>query len=1050
MAMSCHTCGAELRDGARFCDACGSPVAAMDSHAEYKQVTVLFADVVHSMDIAAAVGAERLREIMTELFNRSSRTVQRYGGTVDKFTGDGIMAVFGAPIALEDHALRACRAALDVQKDAKGLATEVEGRDHIALQLRVGLNSGQVIAGEIGSGPLAYTAVGEQVGMAQRMESVAAPGGVMISESTARLVENSAVLSERELVQIKGSQQPVSARCLLGIATDLRTDRAETTFVGREWEMGALSGLLDRAVNGNGCVVGVVGPAGIGKSRIVREITSRATNAGVEVFTAYCESHTTDLPFHAAAGLLRATTGSIGLDGAAARTRVRARFSGAADEDLVMLEDLLGIGDPADMLPQVYPDARRRRLAAMVNAAALARRTPTVYVIEDAHWIDGISESMLADFLSVVPRTRSLVLITYRPEYVGALAHAPRSQTIALEPLDDSQMSQLSTELLGRDRSVTGLADLVADRAAGNPFFAEEIVRDLTERDVLIGGRGCYLCVEPASEVNVPSTLQAVIAARIDRLDPAAKRTLNAAAVIGSRFGPDMLKLLEIDPVLEDLVHAELIDQIAFSPPAEYAFRHPLIRAVAYESQLKSDRAQVHRRLATAIEAAGSPDETATLIAEHLEAADDLRRAFDWHMRAGTWSTNRDISAAWMSWQRARQVADRMPDDDPERASMRIAARTLLCGISWRIGGSVADAGFEELRELCTATGDKTSLAIGMTGQVAALLVHARYREASRLGSESANLLEVINDPTLTVALLYAAYTAKLYTGEISEVLRLTQRVIDMAAGNPTKVNLFFGSPLAAATMLQAGARSSLGSPGCRADMERAVAMAKPFAPATRALVVFFRSSGGIVNGALLPTASDLTETAEVLALTERSGDDAALATAQFVRGLVLLNCEGPDRGGGLELLTKAREAAVDEHFTMAAEPAIDIQFASEKARCGDLDGAIDLVHAVVDDQLDKGEMMYHGAAVLALVEFLLDRGTQADLHQAEAAMDCLAAVPTEPGFVLNDLPLLRMRALLARARDDKTGYRESADRYREMAHACDFEGHIALADAMP
>ena len=190
----------------------------------------------------------------------------------------------------------------------------------------------------------------------------------------------------------------------------------------------------------------------------------------------------------------------------------------------------------------------------MVNATALARNTPTVYVIEDAHWIDGISESMLVDFLSVVPRTRSLVMITYRPEYVGALAHAPRSQTIALEPLDDSQMSQLSTELLGNDGSVTGLADLVAGRAAGNPFFAEEIVRDLTERDVLIGGRGCYLCVEPATDVNVPSTLQAVIAARIDRLDPAAKRTLNAAAVIGSQFSPETLGALEIEPVLGDLV----------------------------------------------------------------------------------------------------------------------------------------------------------------------------------------------------------------------------------------------------------------------------------------------------------------------------------------------------------------------------------------------------------------------------------------------------------------------------------------------------------------
>lgn len=660
MPKPCRSCGAEPREGARFCDACGSPLATADSYAEYKQVTVLFADVVRSMDIAAAVGAERMRELMGELLTRASAIIQRYGGTVDKFTGDGVMAVFGAPIALEDHALRACRAALDIQKDVRSLDDEVERRDHVTLQLRVGLNSGGVITGEIGSGPLTYTAIGEQVGIAQRMESVAPPGGVVVSESTARLVENRAVLGDPELVNIKGAQGPVSARRLLAMATGRRTDRMETTFVGREWEMGALCELLDRAVNGTGSVVGVVGPPGIGKSRIVREIVSRAMDAGVDVFTTYCESHTTDIPFHAAAGLIRSATGSSGLDGAAARAEVRARYSDADDEDLLILEDLLGIGDPDAVLPQIDPDARRRRLTAMVNAAVLARSTPTVYVIEDAHWIDGISESMLADFLAVVPRTRSLVIITYRPEYDGALAHAPRSQTITLEPLGDLQMTQLSTELLGNDRSVTGLADLVTDRAAGNPFFAEEIVRDLTERDVLIGGRGCYLCVEPASEVIVPSTLQAVIAARIDRLDPAAKRTLNAAAVIGSQFTPELLMALEIEPVVGELITTELIDQTAFGAKPEYAFRHPLIRAVAYESQLKSDRAQVHRRLAATIE---QQDYNATLIAEHLEVAGDLVSAYEWYMRAGAWLTNRDNAAAQLSWERARQVADELPAD---------------------------------------------------------------------------------------------------------------------------------------------------------------------------------------------------------------------------------------------------------------------------------------------------------------------------------------------------------------------------------------------------
>src|ERR1700693_1173021 len=216
-AFVCGSCGTEPPPNSKFCNECGTAVATATTPAEYKQVTVLFADVVHSMDIAATVGAERLREIMTDLANRCAAVVQHFGGTVDKFTADGIMAVCGAPVALEDHAVRACLAGLAIQEEAKQLAVEVQDRDGVDLQLRVGLNSGQVIAGEIGSGPFGYTTIGEQVGMAQRMESVAPPGGVMLSASTARLVDGVATLGEPELVQIKGANEPVPAQRLLGM-----------------------------------------------------------------------------------------------------------------------------------------------------------------------------------------------------------------------------------------------------------------------------------------------------------------------------------------------------------------------------------------------------------------------------------------------------------------------------------------------------------------------------------------------------------------------------------------------------------------------------------------------------------------------------------------------------------------------------------------------------------------------------------------------------------------------------------------------------------------
>src|SRR6516162_4018640 len=763
----CSSCGIELPQNAKFCLECGAAVSTAAKPAEYKQVTVLFADVVHSMDLAAAVGAERLREIMTELVNRATAVVQRYGGTVDKFTGDGIMAVFGAPVAMEDHAIRACLAALGVQEETKRLAVDVQGCDGVDLQVRVGLNSGQVIAGEIGSRSLGYTAVGEQVGMAQRMESVAPPGGVMLSASTARLVEGNATLGESELVQIKGVDAPMPAQRLLGMADGHRA-AAESNLVGRRWEMSTVEGLLERAIAGHGAVVGVVGPPGIGKSRLVREVAAIARRRNVEVFTTFCESHASDVPFRVVARLLRAALGVEGLNAVVARAQVRARVPDADPEDVALFDDLLGIADPDVALPKIDPDARRRRLTALVNGASLARHTATVYVIEDAHRIDEVSESMLAEFLTVIPQTPSLVLVTYRPEYEGALTRIHGARTIALAPLSDSETAALVSGLLGSDPSVGAVITMVTEKAAGNPFFAQEIVRDLAERGVLRGNRSAYESTADVGEVSVPATLQATIAARIDRLDPKAKRSLSAAAVVGSRFGADLLTELGAEPAVADLVTAQLIDQVSFTRQPEYVFHHPLIRTVAYESQLKSDRAELHRRVAAAIELRdpAAAEENAALIAEHLEAAGDLHAAYGWHMRAATWATNRDIGAARLSWERAETIADALSADDPNRTAMRIAPRTMLCGIAWRVHEHVVGERVNQLRQLCTAAGDKASLVIAMAGLVADHVSQDRLREASQLASEAWTLIESVGDPTLTVGLSLPLLYAKVESGE--------------------------------------------------------------------------------------------------------------------------------------------------------------------------------------------------------------------------------------------------------------------------------------------
>ena len=374
----------------------------------------------------------------------------------------------------------------------------------------------------------------------------------------------------------------------------------------------------------------------------------------------------------------------------------------------------------------------------------------------------------------------------------------------------DSETAALVSELLGPDPSVGRLGQTIAERAAGNPFFAEEMVRELAERGVLRGNRSAYVSTVEAAEVSVPATVQATIAARIDRLDPAAKRTLSAAAVIGSRFSLDLLETLGIDPVLEDLLGAELIDQVRFTRRPEYVFHHPLIRTVAYESQLKSDRAELHRRLAAAIEARdpASADENAALIAEHLEAAGDLHAAYGWHMRAATWATNRDIAAARLSWERARKIADALPADDPNRAAMRIAPRTMLCGNAWRVHEHVAGARFDELRQLCTAAGDKASLAIGMAGLVMDHAVSGPDARGVAAGIRSHGPPRVGRRSDLDGGAVHPRRsTPRVKAPRWCDVLRWSQRVIDLADGDPSKGNFIFGSPLALAFMQRAVAR---------------------------------------------------------------------------------------------------------------------------------------------------------------------------------------------------------------------------------------------------
>ena len=669
----------------------------------------------------------------------------------------------------------------------------------------------------------------------------------------------------------------------------------DTTLVGRQWELAALTGVLDRSIAGSGAVVGLVAPPGVGKSRLVAELAAIAAGRGVAVYSSFCESHANEIPFHAVSRLLRGTFGVDGVADEVARARIRETGLADADaEDLLLLDDLLGIRDPAVPSPDIAPDARRRRLTALVNGASLGRPTPAVYIVEDVHWIDQVSESLLADFLAVIPRTPSIVLMTYRPEYRGPLSSTPGAQTIALAPLNDSETGALVVEMLGPDPSLASLTTQITERAAGNPFFAQEIVRDLAGRGVLHGERGAYRSDGAAAEATVPATLQAAIAARIDRLDAMAKRTLNAAAVIGSQFDGELPAMLVGETALPQLIQAELIDQIKFTPKAEYVFRHPLIRTVAYESQLKSDRAALHKKLATEIERRDpdSADANAALIAEHLEAAGDLHNAYAWHMRAGTWAVNRDIAAAHTSWagtRRRRPNAGVHPRSTGDaNCPANHAVRELISG-----RGSGAETGYDELRELCEQAGDKRSLAIGMTGLVGTKLM-AHDEDCIPLAAEHLRLLESIGDPELTVGLQIGAFATKVQVGEGMELLALAERVISLADGDATKGSMVYGSPLAMAYTFRATARWCLGLPGWKDDFDRGIAMARDADVATLAGVMFYTYVVAVPW--ILPAdEAALRETAgRTRAGAERSGDDVAVIMSRTARGDVLV-CAGGD-----------------------------------------------------------------------------------------------------------------------------------------------------------
>jgi len=678
---------------------------ASRDEAERKQVTVLFADVSGSMDLAEQEDPEEWRKIMQRFFSLLAESVIRFEGTVDKFTGDGIMAIFGAPVAHEDHAQRACYAALQMLDDVAEYAGELRRAKGLNFSTRIGINSGEVITGSIGEG--SYTAIGHTVGLAQRMEALAEPGKAYATEHTAELARGYLDLRDLGEFEIKGASRPVEVFELAGIGQarsrlDLARERGFSRFVGREGEMARLREALGRAQEGEARAIGVVAEPGIGKSRLYHEFVERSRSEGTEVFQAQGQAHGKAIPFMPILQMLRAFFGIGDSDPEQmAREKIAGRallLDAAFADDLPLMFDFLGVPDPERPVPQMSPEARQRALADVLCRLVSnpSRKKPLLLVFEDLHWVDEGSQTMLAGLIGGFEGTRTLVLANYRPEYTPDWRENPAWQAIELEPLHQEDTRELLRDLAGEDPSLDGLDEPIHERTDGNPFFIEEIVRELAECGYLEGEGGAYRLAKPIEDAGIPVTVQAVLAARIDRLGHDAKHLLQVASVLGKEVSGEALAMTagldeeEMDRALRELTEGGFLYEAEIYPQRLLAFRHPLTREVAYGTQLAEQRAATHAKAAQALIELNPPDrydELSALIADHLRQGGETLEAARWSARGAHWAGHSRPHDALRLWHQAMELVDGL-DEDEETAAMAVHSRLLQLQYAWRIGMS--------------------------------------------------------------------------------------------------------------------------------------------------------------------------------------------------------------------------------------------------------------------------------------------------------------------------------------------------------------------------
>jgi class 3 adenylate cyclase/tetratricopeptide (TPR) repeat protein len=651
LGAACPSCGYANPEGFPFCGKCGARVAEASPapregasdftspqsytprhlaekiltskaalEGERKQVTVLFADLKGSMELLADRDPEEARKLLDPVLERMMEAVHRYEGTVNQVMGDGIMALFGAPLAHEDHAVRACYAALQMQAAIRRYAEEVRRAHGVSLEIRVGLNSGEVVVRAIGSDlRMDYTAVGQTTHLAARMEQLATGGRTLLTADTLRLAEGYVEVTPLGPVPVKGLDTPVEVYELIGSGArrsrlSAAAARGLTRFVGRDVELEQLRQALGRAAAGHGQVVAIVGEPGVGKSRLVWEVTHSHRVHGWLVLQAGSVSYGKATSYLPVVDLLKGYFAIEDRDGPRA---VREKTTGklltlerAQEASLPALLGLLDVptGDPA--WDELDPRLRRQRTLQALKQLLIreSQVQPLLVVFEDLHWIDGETQALLDALVESLPAARLLLLVNYRPEYQHQWGGRTSYTQLRLDPLPPASAEELLSVLLGPDAGFEPLKRMLIARTEGNPFFLEESVRTLVETGALSGERGAYRLTRSLPAIQVPATVQAILAARIDRLPPGDKSLLQTAAVIGKDVPFVLLQAAaglaedELRAAIGRLQGAEFLYETRLFPDLEYTFKHALTHEVAYGSLLQDRRRRLHGEIVDAIE----------------------------------------------------------------------------------------------------------------------------------------------------------------------------------------------------------------------------------------------------------------------------------------------------------------------------------------------------------------------------------------------------------------------------------------------------------------